>query len=461
MKKQRSFWYCAILMLAAFCTTQVTAQSSGTYSTYSRFGIGLAADGVTGFNRGMGGVGIALHSSNRINSLNPASYSTIDSLSLIFDVGASFAFGQQSQGGSRVNTRSAAFEYAVMGLRLRPGLGMCVGFMPFTTIKYDFQHISSVGMDRTTASEIDNYQDFDGDGGTHRAFVGIGWQPFRKMNHPIRLLSVGANVNVIWGSYEHNMIQSFVVGGSTASTYNTLYQSHTANVFTYKIDLGVQLPVVVNRRNLIRTGFIVGLGHNTGTNAVLERWTSMGDTTSVVAKNAIDIPYTFGVGATWENKGMLSVSADYRFEKWGDCSIPVAYTGTSGSLQYEARTGYYTNRHRLNVGAEFYPAVLNRGHNATYLERCRYRIGAFYSSPYMKVAYNEGTSTKDGPCEYGISAGVGLPITNRINNRSIVNVSFQWLRRQPSVENLVTENYFMIHVGVSFNERWFMKYKIE
>lgn len=449
-------------LLALFlCAVGAMAQSSGTYSTYSRFGIGLEGDGVTGFNRGMGGVGIALHSSNRINTLNPASYSTLDSLSMIFDVGASFSFGQQTQGGSRVNTRSASFEYAVMAFRMKPGLGLSLGVMPYTTIRYNFQHISSVGRDKTTSSEIDNYQTFDGNGGTHRAFIGVGWQPFRKMRHPLRLLSIGTNVNLIWGTYDHSMIQSFMLNGAEAGTYSTLLQNQSATVLTYKIDLGLQLPIVLNNRNLLRTGFIASLGHNVGGEATLKRWTSMGDTTTVNVKDAIDIPYSFGGGLTWENKGMISVSADYRFEKWSDCSIPVASTNYHGQLVYEARKGYYSDRHRVNVGAEFYPAVLNRGHNATYLERCRYRLGAFYSTPYMKVSYTNSSELENGPCEYGITAGVGLPITNRINNRSIVNVAFQWLRRQPSSTNLITENYFMIHVGLSFNERWFMKYKIE
>lgn len=452
-------YFCLTALL--FFALGITAQSSGTYSTYSRFGIGLAGDGVTGFNRGMGGVGIALHSSNRLNSLNPASYATIDSLSFLFDAGASFVFGKQSKGGSHVYTRSASLEYVVAGFRIRPGMGLSFGFMPYTTIKYDFRHESSVGRDRTTSSEIDNYQDFYGDGGTHRAFVGFGWQPFRKLNNPIRLLSIGATVNLIWGSYEHNMIQSFLVGGSAASLYSTIYQKHSADILTYKLDFGLQLPVVLNGNNLLRTGFIASLGHNSGTNAKLERWTSSKDTTKVSVSDAIDIPYAFGAGLAWENRGMLSLAADYRFEKWADCSIPESYTDKQGQLRYQNALGYYTNRHRVNLGAEFFPAVLNRGHNPSYLERCRYRIGAFYSTPYMKVNYTDGGTPQDGPTEYGVTAGVSLPITNRINNRSTVNVSFQWLRRQPSGTRLITENYYMIHLGVSFNERWFMKYKIE
>jgi hypothetical protein len=67
----------------------------------------------------------------------------------------------------------------------------------------------------------------------------------------------------------------------------------------------------------------------------------------------------------------------------------------------------------------------------------------------------------DGPSELALSMGFGLPISNSYNNRSMVNVGFQWLRRSPSSQNLITENYFVLNVGVTFNERWFMKFKIQ
>lgn len=442
------------------CSTAIAAQSTGVYSSYSRFGIGLVSDGVTSFNRGMGGVGIALHSSSRVNSLNPASYATIDSLSMIFDVGASFTFGRQSQNAKTLYTRGAAFEYVVAGFRLRKGLGLSFGFMPNTSIKYDYERTRPVGRDVNTSSEIDNEQNFYGDGGTHRAYIGIGWQPLRTHDNPLRLLSVGMNANLIWGTFTHDMMQVFMVGQSSSSVYSAIYQSQTGKVLTYRLDFGLQLPVILNSKNLLRTGLTASLGHGTKTEATLQRWTSVGDTATVTAKDAIGIPYVFGAGLAWEHKGMLTLAADYRYEKWDDCKVPVLLSGSGDRLNYVATTGYYKNRHRINVGAEFYPAVLDKGHNPGFLQRCRYRIGAFYSTPYMRMGYAGEGSVQDGPSEYGITAGVGVPIINRINHRSVVNVSFQWMRRQPSSVSLVTEDYYMIHLGVSFGERWFMKYKI-
>ena len=85
----------------------------------------------------------------------------------------------------------------------------------------------------------------------------------------------------------------------------------------------------------------------------------------------------------------------------------------------------------------------------------QYRAGAHFSTPYLKI------NGKDGPREYGLTAGVGVPITNFYNNRSMVNVNLQWLSRSPSEKGMIRENFFMINLSMTFNEVWFMKFKIK
>ena len=57
-----------------------------------------------------------------------------------------------------------------------------------------------------------------------------------------------------------------------------------------------------------------------------------------------------------------------------------------------------------------------------------------------------------------MSAGFGIPIFNQWNNRSFVNVSGQWVHT--SAKDLITENSFRINVGITFNERWFQKWRV-
>ena len=61
---------------------------------------------------------------------------------------------------------------------------------------------------------------------------------------------------------------------------------------------------------------------------------------------------------------------------------------------------------------------------------------------------------------YGHS-GVGIPIANRFNNRSVLSISGQYERVQPTGLNTIKENYFRLCIGLTFNEAWFMKRKID
>ena len=66
-------------------TSMAVLAQSGTNSPYSQYGLGVLGEQSGGFNRGMNGLGIGFHEHNQINTSNPASYASIDSLSFIFD----------------------------------------------------------------------------------------------------------------------------------------------------------------------------------------------------------------------------------------------------------------------------------------------------------------------------------------------------------------------------------------
>ena len=106
---------------------------------------------------------------------------------------------------------------------------------------------------------------------------------------------------------------------------------------------------------------------------------------------------------------------------------------------------------RFTVGAEYVP---NRS-GVNWSDHLRYRVGFSYGTPYTKV------NGQQGPRSYLASLGVAFPIMNRYNNRSLVDVAVQYERIQPSVKGMIVENYIRLSVGISFNERWFMKWKVD
>jgi hypothetical protein len=105
---------------------------------------------------------------------------------------------------------------------------------------------------------------------------------------------------------------------------------------------------------------------------------------------------------------------------------------------------YYCDRHKVAVGADWIPNPLSR----KYLNQVHYRIGASYATPYYKI------KGSDGPNELTLSAGFGLPVS-----RSMVHISGQWVRSKAT--GFVTENTFRINIGLTFNERWFAKWKVD
>ena len=110
----------------------------GTDSPYSQYGLGILAEQSQGFSRGMNGVGLALRRGNIANTLNPAAYSAIDSLTMVFDVAMSGQITNFKEGGTSSNAKQAYFEYAVGTFRLMPNVGVSFGLLPFSSVGYKY-----------------------------------------------------------------------------------------------------------------------------------------------------------------------------------------------------------------------------------------------------------------------------------------------------------------------------------
>ncbi len=415
------------------------AQTNGCNSSYSRFGLGTMNDQSQGATRSMGGVGQGIRSGQKVNMLNPASYSAIDSLSFIFDVGMGVQYGHFEQGGSSVNARNTNLEYVNAGARITKGLGVSFGFVPYSTIGYNFDASSRVGTNYTTSETITSSTTYYGNGGIHQMYIGFGWNPFHNF-------SIGVNASYIWGDYNHSLAQTFYEGSSSSSDYNSQNAEWSSNIRTYKIDIGVQYPVRITPQDWMTLGATVTLGHDIGTDVEMLRYTSLGDSIESTTKDAFTMPYSVSAGVAWQHQGRITLAADYTYEKWDGCRIPTS-KATTDDVTIEVLTNQYMNRHRVNVGAEY----IKDPNSRSYGQRIRYRIGAAYSSPYVKV------NGLDGPREIRATAGISLPLTNA--SKSLVNIGVEWLNRSASSSSLITENYVMVHLGLTFNERWFMKWK--
>ncbi len=424
-------------IIVCSCVAAMHAQSGGTSSSYSRFGMGLLNDQSQSFNRNMGGVGQGLRYGTRVNKQNPASYSAIDSLSFILDVGMSLQRTRYSLDSEMQTYDNTAFDHISAGWRIFPHVGMSIGVVPFSSIGYNFSQQNDVVLgiyNQQTATQTISYY---GDGGLHDAYLGVGWEPLKN-------ISIGANIGYMWGNVNHQVLQSFAENGTSSSSYSSLSTYYKASLKTWKAELGVQYQYPLNADDELTLGATVGLGHKIGSDASLLRTTQSGDTIQQTVPKAFQLPMTYSIGAAWRHDQQLTIAADVTYEPWASCTAPQLQSNGI----YAATKDAYKNHLRVNAGVEYVP----ERYSPQYHRRVNYRAGLYYSSPYMKV------NGADGPREYGITAGLGLPIQNSWNNRSTVNIGVQWVRREAG-SNLITENQFRINVSITFCETWFHKWK--
>ena len=419
-------------IFAAAITVSGWAQS-GTNSPYSQFGIGLLTDQSQGVNRGMNGVGLALRRGNMVNTLNPASYSSGDSLTMIFDVGLSGQLTNFKESGHSINARNADFEYAVGSFRAMKNLGVSFGILPYSNVGYTYA--SSTYLNNTIGAIPET---FTGSGGLHQLFVGAGYSPLKP-------LSVGFNVAYLWGTLDRS------VSSTATTTVNSISKHYSATVNNYNLELGLQWEQPLGKKDVVTLGATVGIGHNLAADPecsiiTINSSTATSDTTNMSIRNGLRLPMTYGVGVSWNHAEKLTLAADLTLQKWGAIDFPEY---NDQQKKYMLRSGLLRDRKKINVGVDYVPGYMSRN----LLNRVHYRAGAAYSTPYYYI------NGANGPKELSVSAGLGIPLQNAWNNRSILNISAQWVHT--SAKDLITENTFRINIGLTFNERWFAKLRIE
>ena len=292
-----------IISLVCLSAIVVVANAqSGTNSPYSQYGIGILSDQSLGFNRGMNGVGLGIRKGNIVNTLNPASYSAVDSLTMMFDVGLSGQVTNFEESGMKVNANNSNFEYAVGSFRLFPSVGVSFGILPYSNIGYNYYSEQKLSTSQQTITDTHT-----GEGGIHQAFIGAGWRI-------VKPLSVGVNVAYLWGTYNRS------ISSSSTTSINSLAKKYYGTINNYNIELGFQWQQHLSKKDELTLGATVGIGHKLGCDANCEildvnSQTGECDTTLFSIKNGLEIPMTYGVGLAWNHSNRWLIAADFAMQQ--------------------------------------------------------------------------------------------------------------------------------------------------
>lgn len=422
-----------MLLIAVFSTAQ-----SNSNSPYTRYGFGQLTDQNFGNNKAMGGIAYGLRNGLQINASNPASYSAVDSLTFLFDAGMSLQNVNFNENGIKTNAKNSTVDYIAMQFRLTKGLGLTAGFLPYSIVGYNMLKVNKIPNSEdqygNTTSQTSTY---NGNGGLQQVFLGLGYNILNN-------LSVGVNFSYLYGDITHTVSTGF----SNSNAFTSLW-SEKIEVQDYKLDFGIQYTHKFKEKHAITLGGIYSFAKNLNSDGYkyIEKYndTTLESQSVDSIANPCALPQTLGIGATYVYDNRLTIGADYTMQKWADVKFP-----TTVDNKYISQEGQFSNRSKFSLGAEYLPNPISRN----YLKRIRYRIGTYYATPYAKVDGQEGAR------EYGVSFGFGFPL-HLYQARSILNISGQYIKVSPKVKGMLEENCFRINIGLTFNEHWFMKWKVD
>lgn len=414
MLKYKTLFICLSIAGIAFA-------QNGTSSPYSQFGYGILGDNAIGAQRAMGGVGYALHNNRQINVMNPASYTSMDSLTFLFDIGLTYQNTITREGDLRESRQSGSIDYIVMQFPLGRYMAGSVGLLPFTNVGYSF------------ASSIDNGTDSrEGDGNISQAYVGVSGEPFKGF-------SIGANVSYLFGNLTKSS-SGIPQNGSTG-----IFQTNM-KVQDFHLLFGAQYAIEWGKKHTLTLGAVYSPGKDVLGRAYSSLYDVSSSTTieadTLNMKNNYSLASTYGGGISYNYDKRLTIAADVTYQNWADAKFTNLNIG-----QTQPSTGVFNNRLKVALGAEFRPKTIG----SNYFEHISYRAGLFYNRSYLKVNGNDMN-------EIGASCGFGFPLAT---NKSVVNVSFEYINRQCSPVKLITEDHFRISVSLTFNEMWFWQRRFE
>ena len=424
-----------ISFLITFIISSPLFGQFNTYSPYTRFALGdLTKPGIAQ-NLGMGGTGLAIHENNRINYVNPAAFSALDSTSVYFDVGLN-TYSNRYETENYSNTWwNMNLHHVTFASSMGKYLGFSAGLIPYSSIGYNIKQEYD---DNTHGMAMDTY--FEGEGGTLNFYVGTSVKLLDR-------ISVGVTMNYLMGKLTRTRTVDFPMN----SGYSDINAMEDIKLRKPVFTLGLQYKEVFEDKFFVSVGGIYDFKASTelsneysvnnefypddpvylNDSTIIDASYLLGEDT---VYNTLNIPDKIGIGVAFGIPNKLIISGDYYMQDW---------TGSMSGENYAT-----TKANSMHFGAEYLPdAKAIRG----YHKLMTYRLGGYYSNSYLMV---NDYQLKD----YGITFGVGFPIRTL---KTSINVAFTLGTRGTTEYNLVEENYGILTFNVTLHDLWFRKRRFD
>jgi hypothetical protein len=415
----------------------LSTEAQNTNSAYSRYGYGVLKDPAVGAAKGMGGISYGIRGQN-VNPGNPASYSAVDSLTFLFDIGISFTKSRFKTPTANQNDDNGGLDYLALEFPVAKRLAVSAGFLPYSSVGYSFGNIENKnGLQYQSAN--------NGSGGLSRIYGGLSYRLFDN-------LSVGANVSYLYGGLEHLRTVSFLSETDVPSTNESKNLSINATKFDFGLQYQMPLKLAGHPHTLTLGAVYTPAIRPSARITVIEPNISGTGTDTINSRATVQLPHTFGLGFTLSNNRNLLYGADVTFQKWVGLNYPAEMN--DGLTAADKR---FNDRIRINAGGEYVIDPYER----SFFKRIKFRGGLNYSNSYLNVKESSSAGKVGGYSEYGATLGFALPFRDNTytGRTSYVNINFEYVKLRPEVKSMISEDYFGVSIGISLNDLWFMKNK--
>ncbi len=408
-----------ILAALFFFASVATFAQEGSSSPYSFYGIGEMRFKGTADTRAMGGISV-LADSIHFNLQNPALLTRLKLTT--FSIGGTYSTTTLKTETDEAKARRTTLDYLAVGFPMGK-FAAGFGLMPLSSVGYKINRPA-------TETNLEGRQ-YTGKGGLNKVFVGAGYQINKNF-------SIGAEFSYNFGDIE--TVGLYTISGVQFGSRETNQSSasgaafNTGIAYQGKINDKLSLfasssfsPHMVlsfsNERTIATIQFL-----NLGGQAVIDQ------DKVPVADTKVSLPAQFAFGA-----GIGEV------KKWMIGSeLTLMHNSSLNNRFTDIENAKFENGMKVSLGGYFVP---NYNSFTDYFKKVTYRGGMRYEKSGLVI---NGEDIND----MSFSFGAGLPLAGTFSN---INISAEFGTRGTVNQGLIQENYANFTVGLSFNDRWFVK----
>ena len=416
--------------IACFVAIGLNAQE-GTVSPYSYFGIGEFRNISTIENQMMGGISMYADSIH-LNLKNPAAYSKLRLTA--YGGGLSYKQVAINSFTASESNKVTNLEYLSLAFPLAKRLGAGIGLTPYSSVGYDF---TGTTMNVNNAMVTNR---FSGSGGLNRFYISLGYELMKN-------LSIGVTANYNFGEIMNERSQS------VENVQFGTFDNRTSRVNGLDMNYAVNYTPNLTEKHTLYTSVRVNTQANLSarnTQEIGSFATSSGQNIQLInvdldgqglKETSLKVPTTTTLGLGFGENKKWFLGAEYSFQKLSEFENSF---NVIDNFDYEDAS-------TLAFGGYFIPDYTSFNN---YLKKIVYRAGVRLTNTGMLVE-NKSISN------FGITFGLGLPLGSGAGGFSNLNLGLELGRQGTTTADLVQEEYFKINLGLSLNDRWFLKRKID